>query len=78
MKIRRLVYRYVSIERLLEIQNRIHTQIGNTNDRKKIHRLLDHNMDIFYAVLWKNRRNMTFVDQACNRMIAALEKKGGD
>lgn len=75
MKIRRLAYRYVATERLLEIQNWINRQSNGTKDRKKLDRLLDHNMDIFYAVLWKNRRNVTFVDQACNRIIETLEGK---
>lgn len=78
MKIRRLVYRYVPSEKLLKLQNRIHNQIDNTKDPEDLDRLFEHDMDIFFAVLWKNRHNRAFVEQSCNRIIETLGNKTRD
>ena len=77
MKVRRLVYRYIPSEKLLELENRIHNQIDKAKCEEDIDRLLDHSMDIFFAVLWKNRHNKTFIEQSCDRVIEALGVKRG-
>ena len=77
MKMRRLIYRCVPDTILLKLANRIGDQMDKAKCQDDKYRLIDHNMDIFFAVMWKNRHDREFVNQSCNRYIKALENNRG-
>lgn len=77
MKTRRLICRYVPDTILLKLANRIGDQMDKAKCQDDKYRLIDHNMDIFFAVMWKNRHDREFVNQSCNRLIKALENNRG-
>lgn len=74
MKLRKFVYRFMSVEFLtkrIALNSKI---IETSNDSKEVMKAIDEEFDILEAILFKQRHNREFCDMVCKDLQGIVDK----
>lgn len=74
MKLRRLVYRYMSIGYLRERVESNHEKLKTVKDSNKRMNIVDENFDVLYALIYKQRHNESFLSMIRKDLTEVINK----
>lgn len=74
MKLRRLVYRYMSIRYLRDRVESNHEKLKTVKDSNKRMKILGENFDVLEALIYKQRHNESFLEMVRKDLTEAINK----